>query len=194
MYKHIVTLLLSSSLIACAATPESESIARQPIDRSSSDCISEGTIRDYNVLDDANLIVTASVRRHYHVTLSRPAFGLRSTWQIGFTSTTGRICAGFAEVVVDDSLYTDAIRIQSIRRLTPEEVDDLLIRYGKKEPEIEIDPVPEPVDSAEVEELTESRSDLVTQSAISVRTHPASGNVGRVFNANKERGDIERHA
>lgn len=153
MYKHIVTLLFSSSLIACAATPESESIARQPIDRSSSDCISEGTIRDYNVLDDANLIVTASVRRHYHVTLSRPAFGLRSTWQIGFTSTTGRICAGFAEVVVDDSLYRDAIRIQSIRRLTPEEVDDLLIGYGKKEPEIELDPVPEPVESAEVEEL-----------------------------------------
>ena len=153
MYKQLVILLFSSGLLACASSPESDSIARQPIDRSSSDCISEGTIRDYNVLDDANLIVTASVRRHYHVTLSRPAFGLRSTWQIGFTSTTGRICAGFAEVVVDDSLYTDAIRIQSIRRLTPEEVDDLLIRYGKKEPEIEIDPVPEPVDSAEVEEL-----------------------------------------
>jgi hypothetical protein len=87
------------------------------------------------------------------MTLSRPAFGLRSTWQIAFRSTTGRICAGFGEIIVDDSLYTDAIRIQSIHRLTPEQVDDLLIQYGKKEPEIELEPVPEPVDSAEVEEL-----------------------------------------
>jgi hypothetical protein len=153
VYKQILTLLVSSVLLACAASPESDSIARQPIDRSTSDCISEGTIRDYNVLDDANLIVTASVKRHYHVTLSRPAFGLRSTWQIGFSSTTGRICAGFSEIIVDDSLYRDAIRIQSIRRLTPEEMNDLLIRFGKKEPEIELDPVPEPVDGAEVEEL-----------------------------------------
>jgi hypothetical protein len=32
-------------------------------------------------------------------------------------------------------------------------MNDLLIRFGKKEPEIELDPVPEPVDGAEVEEL-----------------------------------------
>jgi hypothetical protein len=114
--------------------------------------------RDYTVLDDANLIVTESARRRYHVQLQNRAIGLRSGWQIGFTSPSGRICAGFSEVLVDDNMGSpasrlDRYRIRAIRRLSPEEVDALLVRYGKKEPEIEQTPTPEPVKGAEVEEL-----------------------------------------
>lgn len=67
-----------------------------------SDCISWGTIRDYQVLDDSKLIVTASGDRKFHVTLSRRATGLRSLWSIGFRSMTGPICASFGEMIVDD--------------------------------------------------------------------------------------------
>ena len=42
-----------------------------------SDCISEGTIRNFQVLDESNLIVTAMGKRKYHLVLSRPAFGLQ---------------------------------------------------------------------------------------------------------------------
>jgi hypothetical protein len=104
-------------------------------------------------LDNANLIVTGSASRKYHVTLSRRATGLRSASKIGFKSSTGQICAGFAEVVVDDGLGLETIRIGSIRPLTPDEQDDLLVRFGKKEPEIEQAPARQSIESAEVEEL-----------------------------------------
>jgi len=118
-----------------------------------SDCISQMTVRDYRVLDDGNLIVSGSARRKYHVALSRRAFGLRSTWQIGFRSTSGRICAGFSDLIVDDGFGPDRIRIASIRQLTPEEEEDLLIRFGKIESPNKQTAAPAEVESAEVEEL-----------------------------------------
>ena len=49
-------------------------------------CISEGTIRDYRVLDLANLIVSDVGRHLYNVVFSYTVFGLRLSWEIGFTS------------------------------------------------------------------------------------------------------------
>jgi hypothetical protein len=118
-----------------------------------SDCISQMTIRDYQVLDDSNLIVTGAAKRKYHVILSRRAFGLASTWRIAFRSSSGRICSGFSEVVVDDGIGAEVINIRSVRQLTPEEHDDLLVRFGKKEPDVNQATAPEPVEGAEVEEL-----------------------------------------
>lgn len=136
-------------LSGCASTGEVDSTPRTGF----SDCIYEGTIRDYTVLDDANLLVTGSAKRKYHIALSRRAHGLRSTWQIGFASPTERICAGFSDIVVDDNAGLEKIRIRSIRRLTAEQADDLLVQYGRKKPEIEQTPTPQPVEGAEVEEL-----------------------------------------
>lgn len=151
--KQIVIIFSLSGLSACAGTAGTPPEADYDAPRVGSDCIFEGTIRDYTVLDESNLIVTASARRKYHIELYRRAFGLRSSWHIGFTSPTSRICPGFSEVIVDDSLGPEAIRISSIRALSPEEYDDLLIRFGKKEPEIDEDPATEEVEGAEVEEL-----------------------------------------
>jgi hypothetical protein len=105
------------------------------------------------VLDEANLIVSASARRNYHISLWRRASGLRSSWQIGFQSPTGQICPGFGDLVIDDGLGADRIRIDSIRRLTPEDEEELLIRFGKKEPVVTQAPAAGAVDTAEVEEL-----------------------------------------
>jgi len=87
--------------------------------------------------------------------LSRRAFGLKSSWRIAFRSPSGRICGGFDEIIVSDGVggRPEAIRIDSIRRLSPEEEEDLLIRFGKKEPEVEQPRQPEAVEGAEVEEL-----------------------------------------
>jgi len=111
------------------------------------------TVRDYRVLDDSNLIVSASARRKYHVALTHRAFGLRSTWQIAFRSTTGQICAGFSDLIVDNGMGPDRIRIAAIRQLTPEDEEDLLIRFGKIESDTEQTPPPEEVEGAGVEEL-----------------------------------------
>lgn len=153
MNKHIVIVAILSILSACATNKEGAVEGESAGARIGSDCISQGSIRDYTVLDDANLIVTEGVSRKYHMELSRRAFGLRSTWQIGFRTPTGRVCGGFSDIVVNDGIGPDSIRISSIRRLTPEDEEDLLIRFGKKEPEIEQPRQPEEVDGAEVEEL-----------------------------------------
>ena len=153
---QLLILLCSSFLLACASTSQPGETAADEGSRGGSDCIFEGTIRDYKVLDESNLVVTASARRKYHIELFRRAFGLRSSWHIGFTSPTSRICPGFSEVIVDDNFGPEAIRISRIRALTPDEYEDLLIQFGKKQPELVENPAnteSEDVSGAEVEEL-----------------------------------------
>ncbi len=105
------------------------------------------------MLDDANLVVTGNGNRQYHVWLSRRAVGLRTSWKIGFRSTSGRICGGFDDILVDDGFGAERIRIAGIRQLTPEDYNELMVRFGKIEPTAEPAPAPESVEGAEVEEL-----------------------------------------
>jgi hypothetical protein len=104
-------------------------------------------------LDDSNLIVTAGGNRKHHMTLRRRAPGLRSSWSLGFRSISGQICTGFGEVVIDDGMGRETIRIASIRRVSPEEIDALLVRLGTKEPEHKPAMAPKEIEGAEVEEL-----------------------------------------
>ena len=151
--KHAITIIISCVLVACAATGEPRDQADYDAAPRGRDCISQSSIRDYQVLDESNLIVTAGGKRKYHVVLSRRAFGLRSTWRIGFKSPTGRICTSSGEVVFDDGFRTESIRLRSIRELGKGELDELLVRFGKKKPDFEQAPAAEEVEGAEVEEL-----------------------------------------
>ena len=151
--KQLVMLLISSNLLACAGSsgqPESGSLADEPV---STDCISQRSVRDYKVLDEANLIVTGGANRKYHVLLGQPARGLRSSWKVGFHSASGRICSNFSDLVVEGNFGAETYRITSVRRLTPEDENELLIRFGKKEPDYEKPRQTEEVDGAEVEAL-----------------------------------------
>ena len=151
--KQIFVIITSCALTACAGSPE-PSLGDEPDTLSGrSDCISSRTIRDYRVLDDANLVVTVNGNKKYHLTLSRRAVGLRASWKIAFPSASGRICGGFDDILVDDGFGPEGIRIAAIRQLTPEDYDALLVRFGKKEPTIEQAPATEDIESAEVEEL-----------------------------------------
>lgn len=152
--KHVLTIIISSSLVACASSEDRYDSAGDPVTTRGHDCISQSTIRDYQVLDDRNLIVTAGGKRKYHAQLARQAFGLRSNWKIGFRSPTGRICSGSGDIVVKDSFGdTETIRISSINEVTPDELNVLLVQFGKKVPEVEQAPAKEEVTGAEVEEL-----------------------------------------
>ena len=151
--KQYFIVFSSSILFACAGAPESSQDGESGGPAGRSDCISTGTIRDYRVLDDANLVVTGNGNRKYHVWLSRRAVGLRTSGKIGFRSTSGRICGGFDDILVDDGFGPERIRISGIRQLTPEDYNELLVRFGKIEPAVEPAPAPESVEGAEVEEL-----------------------------------------
>ena len=152
--KQFITVIISSSLVACASSEDRYESAGDPVSTRGHDCISQSTIRDYQVLDDRNLIVTAGAKRKYHVQLSRQAFGLRSNWKIGFRSPTGRICSGTGDVVIRDSFGdSESIQISSIKEANPDELNALLVQFGKKVPEVEQAPANEDVKGAEVEEL-----------------------------------------
>ena len=151
--KQVLIIITSSYLCACISVSDRSGSDEYVSQSTGSDCIFEGTIRDYRVLDESNLLVTASAKRKYHIELTRRAFGLESSWHIGFTSPTSRICPGFSEVIVDDGLGPEAVRISKIWAIGPDEYEDLLIRYGKMEPEITQPPATEEVKGAEVEEL-----------------------------------------
>jgi len=153
LIKQLLIICCSSSIVACATTSEDPNEAEYADEPRANDCISQMSIRDYQVLDESNLIVTERAKRKYHVILSRRAFGLQSTWHIAFRSHSGRICSAFSDLIVDDGFRSEAIGIRAVRRLTPDEYDDLLVRFGKKEPDVKQTTAPEPVKGAEVEEL-----------------------------------------
>ena len=153
--KQIVIVICLSALVACAGTDERPD--GEP--KRFHDCIHEPSIRGYRVLDEQNLLVDGSGRRSYHVVLWRRAHGISSSWGIGFKSLGSMICGGNSEVVFKGHFDGESIRITSIRKLTPEEEEDLLIRFGKKEPEIKQTPAPQEVEGAEVEELDPAASE-----------------------------------
>jgi hypothetical protein len=158
--KQIVSLLFLGILTGCAASGE------RPEDRSAeaesrwNDCIYEPSIRGYKVLDETNLIVDGSARKTYHVRLQRRALGLDSSLGIVFDASGTRVCAGFSEVVYRGHFDNrERVRIESIRLLTPEEEKDLLIEFGRLEPEIEQMPEPGEVEGPDIEELDQGASE-----------------------------------
>jgi hypothetical protein len=160
LFKQLLIASISCVLVACAGTAGQGETASEEGSSGANDCIHKPSIRGYNVLDEQNLIVEAGGARHYHVVLQRVARGIRYSTGIVFKSTTSRVCAGFDSVVFGGGIGDSGdIRIASIRELTTEEEEHLLIQYGKKEPEIKQAPVPQEVEGAEVEELDEAASE-----------------------------------
>lgn len=154
LIKPIVIGVFSSVILGCATAGDEYESAGDPVASRGNDCILQSTIRDYQVLDDRNLIVTAGAKRTYHVELTRRAYGLRSNWSIGFKTPAGRVCSGFSEVIVDDGFgRKEAIPLRSVREVGPDELEAILIQYGKKVPEEQEAPAAEEVEGAEVEEL-----------------------------------------
>lgn len=165
--KQLIMIIISCGLVACASPSIQGESDTDAAVSGRGDCIHKRSIRGYTVLDEQNLIVEASGRRNYHMVLRRRAHGLRNSLGIVFDTSTGRVCAGFDGIRYEEGMGfgdrmsdgLDAIRIASIRELTEEENDDLLIQFGKKEPEIKHTPSPEEVKGADVEELDEAASE-----------------------------------
>lgn len=158
LMKQLITVIISCCLVSCAGTSERPDSASDEGATGRNDCIREPSIRGYTVLDEQNLIVEVSRSRAYHVILYRRAYDLNRSRGIWFKSTSGRVCAGFDSVEYEGSVAGQN-RIESIRELTKEEEEHLLIQYGKKEPEIKQTPVPQEIEGADVEELDRAASE-----------------------------------
>lgn len=153
--KHSVIALISSALLVSCATTERESRPPRDLTETGSDCISIRTIRDYTPLDRSRLIIEGSGKRLYYVTLVASSFQLRSSHQIGVNSRDAWLCPYGGDRLVFSTFGDASAGIRGIMRITPEQAEELLYRYGKKErPELQ-DPAPPELDGAEVEELGE---------------------------------------
>ena len=153
--KQRFLIVFSSVLLGCAASGDSYESAGDPVESRGNDCFLQSSIRDYQVLDDSNLIVTGSGNRAYHVELISRAYGLRSSWSIGFRSSTGLVCSSGATVIINDGFGTQGsmVRVRAVRQITKDEREALLVQFGKKKPEEQQTPAEEEVEGAEVEEL-----------------------------------------
>ena len=155
LIKQTVIIVFLSVLLAACATTDGGSELGRDLDERGSDCISIRTIRDYTPLDNRSLLIEAAGKRNYYVTLVISSFELRSSHRLGFQSRDDWLCPYGGDQIVFDGFGEMPIGIRSITRLTPEQVEDLLIRHGKKEPEEQQDQAPTDLEGAEVEELGE---------------------------------------
>ena len=107
-----------------------------------SSCFNTRDIEDYMVLDRSNLIVYGRPSsRAYHIEISPPATSIRGSDMISFVSWSGRIC-GFAgdDLLIPNSIYNERHSIISVKRLDETAQNNLLVRFGKAEPVIEVQP------------------------------------------------------
>ena len=140
-------------LLGCASTDDNYGSADDPAIIRSNDCVSEKMIRSYEILDDRNLIIEVAGRGNYLVGLRTSARGLDEYRPIGFLGMAG-VCKGSQLVFYGSSGRQEMVRLSSIRKITPEELDVLLIHYGKKAPDYNQSMKAEEEDyGAEIEEL-----------------------------------------
>lgn len=147
-----LTIFLSCAIAGCAGSDEAPASGAGDIDFRGSDCILISTIRDYTPLDDSNLLIWGPAKRAYFVSLVRSTFELRSSFRLAFSSRDDQLCPYGGDGIVVGSLDRDTVGIRAISRVSEEQADQLLIRYGRKEPAEQQAPAPE-VKGAEVEEL-----------------------------------------
>jgi hypothetical protein len=158
LLKQGLIVFSSCILLASCATTDGESDLGEDLTGTGSDCISIRTIRDYTALDRRSLLVEASGRRLYYVTLAMPSHELRSSFSIRVESRDEWLCPYGGDRLIFDSLGSTmdmGSSIRGIQRITPEQADELLYRYGKKTPPEQQDPAPDKIEGAEVEELGE---------------------------------------
>jgi hypothetical protein len=140
-YAQLVAAMYCGLLLsACAAGNGAADTSRTSGPQVYSDCFFPGTITDWRALDNRNLVIYAAGRRPYHILLATPSMNLRFAQDIGLSDRDGRICPYGGDSIIVGGAVTDRIPIASIRRLTDEQLVDLLLEFGIRRPEI----IPEP--------------------------------------------------
>jgi len=150
---QFLILFFSSGIALSAAAQQPGRSPLDGLDLAGSDCILIRTIRDYTPLDDRHLLIRGAAKRGYLVSLTRPAFGMRSSFRLGFSSRDDRLCPYGGDSIVLGDMPNEQIRVRSITRVDEEQAEELLIRFGKREPTGDRTPEPAQVEGAEVEEL-----------------------------------------
>lgn len=151
--KQLVAAFLLVFTFSDGFTAEGPAQLVPGVEHNGSDCIWIRSVRDYTALDDQHLLVRGSSKRTYLVTLLHRSFEMQSSIGLGFSSRDDQLCPYGGDAVVLDGLSREAVRIRSISAVSPEQAEQLKVRFGKKVPDEQQAPAPRPVKGAEVEEL-----------------------------------------
>lgn len=135
---------------AAAATPGNW--ARFPHGAASSGCFFQQRIDNFEVLNEANLLVFEGRRQAYHVEISPPSIDLRHAYGIQFKSSTGRVCGNPGERLAlrNGSLSRLPLSVTGVYRL--DEATEAAVRahFGQS---VALPPPPGNGDAEAIEEL-----------------------------------------
>lgn len=134
----VLTAAVSAPALAQTPAPEAAPAAKAKPSKSSGrdGCFFADNIRGYQVVDDKTLNVEISRKEVYELKLFYSSFELDTALRIGIKSRGGGswICSPLdAEVIVPETIR-HSYPVQSIRRLTPEEVEKAYPPLKKKQP------------------------------------------------------------
>lgn len=134
--KSILILTGIGALLAagCAGALPQDAGDRAAAERET-DCIRTSLVRDWEALDDRNLIVYESGRRAYHVELAQSCFGLDFDTMIGLYDRRGdgRICGFGLDRVIVDGAIPEGCSIAAVDELTEEQAEELKLRAEQSE-------------------------------------------------------------
>lgn len=153
MLKHSLILVLLHLALTVTAEEQDDSGALPGDFGRGSDCIWLRTVRDYTALDDRHLLIRGTGKRNYLVTLLNRSFDLKSSMGLGFSSRDDQLCPYGGDAIVLEGLSREKVRIRAISQLDDEQAEEIMIRFGQKEPKEQMTPAPKPVKGADVEEL-----------------------------------------
>jgi hypothetical protein len=124
--KLISTLIYIAGGLAagCMATPP---VGDRAAAVGKTDCLRVSLIRDWDALDESNLIVYELGRRPYHVELTQACFGLDFATMIAFydRGSDARICGyGLDRLIVDRTL-PQSCSVAAVDELTAEQAEQL---------------------------------------------------------------------
>ena len=127
-----VTTLLA--LVAATIAIVQPAAAQRADDAAQRDeCIFNRGIRDFEVLDDQNLILFGPGRRAYHIVLATPSLNVDHEIAIGIYDTDGRICSFGGDAIIVDGPIRERISIRRITSLNDAELEAIMVEFGKEE-------------------------------------------------------------
>jgi hypothetical protein len=134
--KHRVCLVFIMGLFglaACAGTGGENTAGGDEQQGDTNRCLFARTINNFEVLDDSNLIVWAPSRRDpYKIEIMGICHNLKLANAIAFN--TNSLLCGYAgeRLVFSDMGSKTTCPIATVSRLTTQQMNSLLVQYGKK--------------------------------------------------------------
>ncbi len=149
---QLAMMLFLCSIVTLSKADNDEIETENDIDYNGSDCIWIRSIRDYTPLDRRTLLIWGG-SRPYYVRLATPAREMESGMSVAVHSRDDRLCPYGGDGLIFSHFNGRPITVRSISRISKEQAEDILVRYGKSKSAEPQTPAPKELEGAEVEEL-----------------------------------------